>query len=148
MPSSARKKKEVIYSDDHALIGRTLPPRDELENALRGKPNSAAVVDPGRHSETASVVGLGPLVEVSERLLDLYNVKERINALGSSTGHHVLLETDRRLQRRLGEHARVARLGGDDFALLCPSAEGEPCSLACAAAQQDLHSFPTRRSSD
>ena len=58
------RSNEVIYSDDHALIGRTLPPRDELENALRGKPNSAAVVDPGRHSETAAEVGLGQLVEV------------------------------------------------------------------------------------
>jgi diguanylate cyclase (GGDEF)-like protein len=235
------RSNEVIYSDDHALIGRTLPPSDELENALGGKPNSAAVVNPRPHSETAAEVGLGQLVEVyvplrfsagaapagafeiylsyrpiaaaiardkrtialvvsiglallwtilfrivaraagrlrrkseenyrlarydqltglpnrtsflerlaaarSQRagrrgvpavlLIDLDNFREINNTLGSSTGDHVLRETARRLQRRLGEHALVARLGGDDFALLCPSAEGVPGALASAAAVQ------------
>jgi diguanylate cyclase (GGDEF)-like protein len=54
----------VIYSDDHRLIGRTLPASDELENALAGRANDAAVVDPKPRSETAGEVGLGRLVEV------------------------------------------------------------------------------------
>src|SRR2546428_189405 len=54
----------VIYSDDHRLIGRRLPASDELENALAGRPNDAAVVDPTPNSETAGEVGLGRLVEV------------------------------------------------------------------------------------
>jgi len=57
-------RRAVIYSDDHSLIGRTLPASDELENALAGRPNDAAVVDPKPHSETAGEVGLGRLVEV------------------------------------------------------------------------------------
>jgi diguanylate cyclase (GGDEF)-like protein len=55
---------KVIYSDDHRLIGRTLAPSDELEHALAGRPNNAAVVNPSPHSETADEVGLGQLVEV------------------------------------------------------------------------------------
>ena len=54
----------VVYSDDHALIGRTLVPSDDLEHALAGRPDDAEVVTPSRYSETASEVGLGRLVEV------------------------------------------------------------------------------------
>jgi len=55
---------KVVYSDLHSLIGRTLTPSDELEHALAGRPNDAAVVTPTPNSETASEVGLGRLVEV------------------------------------------------------------------------------------
>ena len=55
---------KVIYSDDHSLIGRTLPPSDDLLHALAGRPDDADVVTPRRHTETASEVGLGELVEV------------------------------------------------------------------------------------
>jgi diguanylate cyclase (GGDEF)-like protein len=54
----------VIYSDDHALIGHTFKPSDDLESALDGDPEDATVVTPAPHSETASEVGLGRLVEV------------------------------------------------------------------------------------
>src|ERR1022692_1612936 len=57
-------KDQVIYSDDHSLIGRTLTPSDDLRNALAGRPNDAEVVTPTLHTETASEVGLGQLVEV------------------------------------------------------------------------------------
>lgn len=55
---------KVIYSDDHSLIGRTLPPSDDLLHALAGRPDDADVVTPRPHTETASEVGLGELVEV------------------------------------------------------------------------------------
>ncbi len=55
---------EVIYSDDHSLIGRTLTPSVDLRHALAGRPNDAEVVTPSPHTETASEVGLGQLVEV------------------------------------------------------------------------------------
>jgi diguanylate cyclase (GGDEF)-like protein len=54
----------VIYSDDHHLIGRTLLPSDDLLHALAGNPDDAEVVTPALHTETASEVGLGQLVEV------------------------------------------------------------------------------------
>jgi diguanylate cyclase (GGDEF)-like protein len=57
-------KDQVIYSDDHRLIGRTLSPSDDLQRALAGRPNDAEVVTPSRAAETASEVGLGQLVEV------------------------------------------------------------------------------------
>jgi diguanylate cyclase (GGDEF)-like protein len=54
----------VIYSDDHGLIGRTIPPSDDLRDALAGEPHKAEVVTPSSRTETASEVGLGQLVEV------------------------------------------------------------------------------------
>ena len=54
----------VVYSDDHGLIGRTLQPSDDLEEALAGEPQEAAIVNPSPHSETAGEVGLGTLIEV------------------------------------------------------------------------------------
>ncbi|MCW3034497.1 MAG: hypothetical protein QOK19_694 [Solirubrobacteraceae bacterium] len=54
----------VVYSESHALIGRRLQPSDDLEAALSGHPLGAQLVDPRKHSETASEVGLGELIEV------------------------------------------------------------------------------------
>src|SRR5579884_369173 len=39
-------RDQVIYSDDHSLIGRTFSPSDDLEHALEGHPAQATVVDP------------------------------------------------------------------------------------------------------
>jgi diguanylate cyclase (GGDEF)-like protein len=54
----------IVYSDDHALIGHRPGESDDLQNALHGRPDAATVVTPSLHSETASEVGLGRLVEV------------------------------------------------------------------------------------
>ena len=54
----------VVYSDDHRLIGRTLPAASDLQEALEGHQNNAEVITPQRNEETASEVGLGQLVEV------------------------------------------------------------------------------------
>ncbi|HTZ87383.1 MAG TPA: diguanylate cyclase, partial [Solirubrobacteraceae bacterium] len=58
--------RRVVYSDDHTLIGRTLPGAedDELDGALAGRPDDAEVITPERGGETDSEVGLGQLVEV------------------------------------------------------------------------------------
>ena len=54
----------IVYSDDHALIGRSPGESDDLGDALRGEPDPAEIVTPSPHTETASEVGLGQLVEV------------------------------------------------------------------------------------
>jgi diguanylate cyclase (GGDEF)-like protein len=56
----------IVYSDDHALIGRSPSTSgdDDLHDALAGAPDPAEVVTPSLHTETASEVGLGRLVEV------------------------------------------------------------------------------------
>lgn len=228
----------VIYSDDHSLIGRTLTPSDDLLNALAGRPDDAEVVTPTLHSETASEVGLGQLVEVyvplrfaaagppvgafeiylsyrpiataiahDERtiallvaiglgllwiilyrivarasrrlrrqarenhhlarhdqltglpnrmrfiegvadavrhehshgeaaavlLIDLERFTDINNTLGSDNGDRVLREVARRLQHDLGADALVARLGSDEYAVLCARTRGVLDALNAAA---------------
>jgi diguanylate cyclase (GGDEF)-like protein len=228
----------VVYSDDHSLIGRTLAPSPDLLNALAGRPNDAEVVTPSLHSETASEVGLGQLVEVyvplrftaagppagvfeiylsyapiaasitqekrmiallvaiglgmlwailyrivarasrrlrrqarenhhlarydqltglpnrmrfiegvaeqvrAERsqtgaaavlLIDLERFTEINNTLGSANGDRVLCELARRLRRDLAQDTLVARLGSDEFAILCTHTHGVVDALAAAS---------------
>jgi diguanylate cyclase (GGDEF)-like protein len=230
----------VIYSDDHRLIGRTFPGVDDLESALEGRPETAQVIMPRPHSETASEVGLGELLEVyvplrfagsaqpagafeiylsykpiaaanahdkrvivlvvaiglallwailfrivaqaslrlrrqslendrlarydpltglpnrtlfrervdaalrrSEHegrlavlLIDLDGFTEINSTLGNATGDEVLRETARRLRAQLGEHVLLARIGGDEYAVLCPHADGVSGALQTAACLQ------------
>ncbi|MCW3068382.1 MAG: putative diguanylate cyclase/phosphodiesterase [Solirubrobacterales bacterium] len=232
---------KVIYSDIHSLIGRTLAPSDDLEKALAGKPKDAQLVTPSAHSETASEVGLGQLVEVyvplrfaatgppagafeiylsyrpiaaavardkrtimllvaiglgllwavlyrivaraSRRLrrqardnyrlayydqltglpnrtlfiervgdavrreaggrgavavllLDLDRFTEINNTLGNANGDAVLREVARRLSSDLAGGALAARLGGDEYAVVCPHTDGVAGAQRTAAAIQ------------
>jgi diguanylate cyclase (GGDEF)-like protein len=232
---------KVIHSDDHSLIGRTLPPSDDLLRALAGKPDNADVVTPRLHTETASEVGLGQLVEVyvplrfassgppegafeiylsyrpiaaaissdkrmiallvaiglallwailyrivarasrrlrrqarenyhlarydqltglpnrtmfieavadavgEERrhggavavlLIDLDRFTEINNTLGSANGDEVLREIARRLRYELPSDTLAARLGGDEYAVLCPRTAGLSGALSTATAVQ------------
>ena len=233
-------KDQVVYSEDHSLIGRKLVPSDDLEAALAGRPENAQLVDPSKDSETASEVGLGELIEIyvplrfaasgppagafeiylsyrpiaaavahdkrtivlllafglallwailyrilaraSRRfrrqaqenyrlahydsltglpnrtlfteevaraarrakrqggavavlLIDLERFSSINNTLGASSGDEVLREVARRLGNGFGE-ALTARVGGDEYALLCPNAAGVPDALAIASAVQ------------
>jgi diguanylate cyclase (GGDEF)-like protein len=231
----------TIYSDDHALIGHTFTPSDELRSALAGNPQPAKIISPNGHTENASELGHGKLVEIyvplrftpseppagafemyfsygpiaaavahdkriiamviaiglallwaviyrivggaSRRLrrqarenyrlarydqltglpnrtlfierlaqalarrgaagpdtaillIDLDGFKQINNTLGNKTGDHVLCEVARRLGSELGRDTLVARLGPDEFAVLCPRSAGVSGALATAAIVQ------------
>ena len=128
----------IVYSDDHALIGRHPGESDDLQNALRGNPNAAEVVTPSLHSETASEVGLGRLVEVyvplrftaSERPAGAFEIylsyapiataigkDERTIAMLVALGlallwavlFRIVASASRRLRRQADENDRLAR---------------------------------------
>ncbi|HEY5193437.1 MAG TPA: EAL domain-containing protein [Solirubrobacteraceae bacterium] len=128
----------IVYSDDHALIGRHPGESDDLQNALHGNPDAAAVVSPTLHSETASEVGLGRLVEVyvplrftaSERPAGAFEIylsytpiaaaigsDERTIALLVALGlallwavlFRIVASASRRLRRQAEENDRLAR---------------------------------------
>jgi diguanylate cyclase (GGDEF)-like protein len=232
---------QVIYSEDHSLIGQRLTPSDDLESALAGHPDNAQLIDPTKNSETASEVGLGELIEVyvplrfaakgppagafeiylsyrpiaaavardkrtiailllvglallwailyrilaraSRRLrrqardnyrlarfdpltglpnrmlfteqvtkatrrakrrgsavavllIDLERFSAINNTLGAGSGDQVLIEVARRLQSGFDEDVIAARVGGDEYALLCPQVGGVSEALASATAVQ------------
>jgi diguanylate cyclase (GGDEF)-like protein len=74
--------------------------------------------------------------EVAVLLIDLDGFTEINNALGYATGDDVLRETGRRFRDRLGEEASIARIGGDEYAVLCPHADGVAGALRTAAGIQ------------
>ncbi len=74
--------------------------------------------------------------EIAVLLIDLDGFAEINNTLGSSTGDEVLREAGRRFQAQLGEDALIARIGGDEYAILCPHAEGVPGALRTAGSVQ------------
>ncbi len=75
-------------------------------------------------------------------LIDLDRFNEINNTLGTPVGDHVLYEVGRRLRSELGNDTLVARLGADEFALLCPWTKGVPGALATAAAVQSCLEAP------
>lgn len=69
---------------------------------------------------------------VAVLLIDLDGFTEVNSTLGNPTGDAVLCETARRLQAQLGQDTLVARIGGDEYAILCPRAEGVSGALRTA----------------
>jgi len=74
--------------------------------------------------------------DVAVLLIDLDGFAEINNTLGSSTGDEVLREAGRRFQAQLGDGTLVARIGGDEYAILCPYAEGVAGALRTAGSLQ------------
>jgi diguanylate cyclase (GGDEF)-like protein len=69
-------------------------------------------------------------------LIDLDGFTEINSTLGNATGDRVLRETAHRLRSQLGEHVLLARIGGDEYAVLCPHADGISGALKTAARLQ------------
>lgn len=72
---------------------------------------------------------------VAVLLIDLERFSAINNTLGASNGDQVLREVARRLQQGFGD-VLTARVGGDEYALLCPHATGISDALATARAVQ------------
>jgi diguanylate cyclase (GGDEF)-like protein len=68
---------------------------------------------------------------VAVLLIDLERFSAINNTLGDASGDEVLREVARRLQRGF-DGALIARVGGDEFALLCPSVRTSDAAAALA----------------
>jgi diguanylate cyclase (GGDEF)-like protein len=73
---------------------------------------------------------------VAVLLIDIERFTEINNTLGHANGDRVLCEVAKRLSETFGPDVRVARLGADEFAVLCSDAGGEEGALGVAGAAQ------------
>jgi diguanylate cyclase (GGDEF)-like protein len=69
-------------------------------------------------------------------LIDIERFTEINNTLGHANGDRLLREIARRLTASFASEVHVARVGADEFAVLCPRVDGEDDARAAAAAVQ------------
>lgn len=89
----------------------------------------------------ATLDSSGKDANVAVLLADLDGFKEVNDTLGHHTGDRILLEVARRLEPLASDHCMVARMGGDEFAVLL---EGDPRDEAVAAAASEVLSMITQ----
>jgi diguanylate cyclase (GGDEF)-like protein len=70
-------------------------------------------------------------------LIDLDGFTQINGTLGNDTGDTVLRETAERLQAQFGGDTLIGRIGADEYAILCPHAEGVTGALKTAARVHD-----------
>ena len=96
----------------------------ELPNRTLFRERAAAALDRAGSAEREAVAVL---------LIDIDGFTQINSTLGNHTGDAVLRETARRLRQELGADTLVARIGADEYAVLCPHAEGVTGALRTAA---------------
>ena len=112
-----------------------------LHDPLSGLPNRRhfhELLDAGLAGVRAGESGLAVL------MLDLDRFKEINDALGHDTGDALLREVGERLRAHLDGRGRVARFGGDEFAVLLPTDGTGEAALAAAAELAEVVEQPFR----
>ncbi|HWV83643.1 MAG TPA: EAL domain-containing protein [Hyphomicrobiaceae bacterium] len=103
---------------------------DAVHDSLTGQPNRELFID-----RLAMAIARGrsePALRPTVLLLDLDKFKSVNSAFGLVVGDSLLLTVARRLQRTLNTSDTLARIGGDQFAILIP-AQHDPRELAMLA---------------
>ena len=103
-----------------------------VHDSLSGLPNRELFLD--RLAIAAKRATLEPLVRPSLLFVDIDKFKSANSAFGLVVGDSLLLTVARRLGRNLGPQDTLARIGGDQFALLLLS-QTDPRELAMLAEQ-------------
>jgi diguanylate cyclase (GGDEF)-like protein/PAS domain S-box-containing protein len=105
---------------------------DAVHDSLSGLPNRELFLD--RLAIVAKRATLEPLVRPALLFIDIDKFKSVNASFGLIVGDSLLLTVSRRLGRNLGPQDTLARVGGDQFALLLLS-QSNPSELAMLAEQ-------------
>ncbi|HSE09747.1 MAG TPA: sensor domain-containing diguanylate cyclase [Nocardioidaceae bacterium] len=110
--------------------------RQAMHDALTGLPNRLLFVDRLQTAATRQKrVGDG---RVAVLFLDLDNFKEINDTHGHETGDRVLAEVASRVAHAVRGTDTVARIGGDEFAVICEGADPKSAALVASRVQQAM----------
>jgi diguanylate cyclase (GGDEF)-like protein/PAS domain S-box-containing protein len=124
----------TIAVDRHHLQARLA--HGALHDELTGLPNRRFLL--GRLRETFSVDG----VRAGLLFVDLDRFKLINDSLGHDAGDQLLQEVSYRFRRALRPADLVARVGGDEFVVLCPDLDSADAVAALAARLTDALAAP------
>ncbi len=93
--------------------------QDAVHDSLTGLPNQALFLD--RLANTLLRAKSEAQLRPTVFFIDIDRFKNVNKALGLVVADSLLLTVARRLQRHLGPHDTIARIGGDQFAILLPA---------------------------
>ena len=135
VPTSDRRNLRCVgllreVTDNKRAQERLL--HNAVHDSLSGLPNRELFLD--RLAIAAKRATLEPLVRPSLLFVDIDKFKTANSAFGLVVGDSLLLTVARRLGRNLGPQDTLARIGGDQFALLLLS-QTDPRELAMLAEQ-------------
>jgi len=108
-------------------------------DTLTGLPNRVLLLDRMRQ---AIALGKRQQTAVSVILLDLDNFKIVNDTLGHAQGDRLLVAVAERLTSAVRETDTVARMGGDEFVVLCPALDGGPAAGRFAVKLLSLFAKP------
>ena len=110
--------------------------RQALHDALTGLPNRILFVD--RLDTAAARQARADGGAVAVLFLDLDNFKEVNDVHGHEAGDRVLAAVAGRVEAGVRGTDTVARIGGDEFAVICEGADAQTASLVASRIQQAL----------
>ena len=110
-----------------------------LHDPLTGLPNRALFVDRVHHALALAARDGG---SVAVLVLDVDRFKLVNDTLGHQRGDELLVELGRRLAPLVAASDTLARMGGDEFALLCEGLPGERGAIEVAQRLLDALSAP------
>ena len=133
VPTSDRRSLRCVglirdVTDSRRARERLL--HDAVHDSLTGQPNRELFID--RLAMAMERGRSDPTLRPTILLLDLDKFKSVNSAFGLVVGDSLLLTVARRLQRTLNTSDTLARIGGDQFAILIP-AQHDPRELAMLA---------------
>jgi len=110
-------------------------------DTLTGTANRRAFMEQAEHARAAAAAADAPL---SVLMLDIDRFKSINDRYGHSVGDEVLAAVAGRIRAALGEEDILARMGGEEFAVVLPGGSGEAARAAAERIRRAISASPVQ----